>query len=156
MSQNAYALPTPSINLNVTPQGSYRTTSNIDFSAQLKRALTQGTATASNTLSTAAPFVPGAAVLSAVLSNAANQMNTIPASLGAPDMGGGMSMGMGMSGGNNFTQSVEQMQQKMMSMNLYMLGVQSEVQRMSEQHSTISNMLKAEHETKKTAINNFR
>ena len=141
-------LPHGSINLNVSPQGSGRMTSNIDFSAQLRKVMAHGANAASRAASTAAPLVPGAAVMSAVLSNAANDL--------ASAEGGGIMLN-GVGGQNtNFLQTMEGMQQNMMSMNMQMIGVQREFQQMSEQYTMVSNVMKTKHDAEKNAISNIR
>ncbi len=136
-----------SINLNVSPEGTGRMTSNIDFSAQLRKVMANGAHAASKAASTAAPLIPGAAVMSAVLSNAANDL--------AGAGGGGMMSGASGQNGN-FLQTMEGMQQNMMSMNMQMISVQREFQQMSEQYTMVSNVMKTKHDAEKNAISNIR
>ncbi|MDA0712711.1 MAG: hypothetical protein O2897_01825 [bacterium] len=138
-----------SLNLNVSPKGTFKTTSNIEFSTQLRRIMSQGTAAMSNAASAAAPMVPGASVVSAVLSNAAGNLN-------APDNGlnnGGLG---NLNQNSNSLMNFEQMQKNMMSMNMQMISVQREFQQMSEQYTMVSNVLKTKHDAEKNAISNIR
>lgn len=131
-----------SLNLNVGSKGTFKTTSNIDFATQLRRVMSQGTAAMSNAASAAAPLVPGASVVSAVLSNASG-------SLIGPDNGS-------VNQNPNSLMNFEQMQKNMMTMNMQMISVQREFQQMSEQYTMVSNVLKTKHDAEKNAIGNIR
>jgi subtilisin family serine protease len=174
MQQSGINLNHNSINLNASNMGTAKTTSNVDFSAQLRRVLAHGTAAAGQATSMVGNFVPGAAVMSAVLNNSANSLANDGLAQGGlggaglgTSLGGGLGLGFGagigggtnglVQGGNpDLMSSMQHMQENMMSMNMYMLGVQRKFQQMSEQYTTISNVLKTKHDTEKNSINNIR
>jgi len=139
-----------SIKLNVNAGGTIKTSSNLDFSTQLRKVMSQSAHLASKATSAAAPLVPGASVMSAVLSDAASSLAYPENSIAG--MGGFKITG----SGGNFLQSFEEMQQNMMSMNMQMIGVQRQFQQMSEQYTLASNVLKTKHDAEKNAISNIR
>jgi hypothetical protein len=97
----------------------------------------------------AAPITPGLGV---------GGVSVNPEGPGGVGVGGGISGtgitigGAGVGGTDGVAQSLQQAQE----MNLYYLQIQQEVDAENRQFSTYSNVLKAEHDTVKTAIGNIR
>lgn len=73
-------------------------------------------------------------------------------SIAAPAVGGLGVGGAGATGNGGVEQSLQQAQE----MNLYYLQIQEQVNQQNRVFSTLSNVMKAEHETVKTAIGNIR
>ena len=71
---------------------------------------------------------------------------------GAPGVTGGGAPGGGAPGGGGIEASLQQAQE----MNLYYLQIQQQVQQQNQTFSTLSNVMKAEHDTVKNAIGNIR
>lgn len=67
-------------------------------------------------------------------------------------LGGAGSIGTSLDGGGNIETALQQSQE----MNLQMLLVQQRVQEQNQHFTTMSNVMKAEHDTVKTAIGNIR
>lgn len=65
---------------------------------------------------------------------------------------GGTGVGAGLDSGGGIEASLQQSQE----MNLQMLALQQRVQQDNQQFTTLSNVMKAEHDTVKTAIGNIR
>lgn len=153
-----------SLNLNTRSGGFAKTSSNVDFSSKLKHGMAQGASLTYQSVAPVAPFVPGGAIMSAMLHNSANAF----ASEGvAPTASSNMTPGMmptGMpgssplpaAGSGNMFESMEHLQQNMMSMNVYMLGLQQNFNEMNQKYTAVSNILKTKHDTEKNAIQNFR
>ena len=78
----------------------------------------------------------------------ANNISTVPGSL--------LPGSSALPGGGNMVQSMEQLQEKMVSMNVYMLGLQQSFHDMNQKYSAVSNMLKTKHDTEKNTISNLR
>ena len=89
-----------------------------------------------------APEGPGAGVRSGSLAGAAMSATGVQQSSAQP----------GASGEGSIESSLQQSQE----MNLYYLKVQEDVNAQNRSFTTISNLLKAEHDTVKTAIGNIR
>lgn len=100
-------------------------------------------------LAPVAPFVPGGAIMSSMLHNA----TTALASEGTASGGVGLP---GAAGNTGMFQSMQQLQENMMSQNVYMLGLQQGFNDMNQKYTAISNVLKTKHDTEKNAISNFR
>lgn len=145
------------LNLNFTSNGIARQSVNRDFAQKLRYAAQQGLGAASNMAQSLAPMVPGSAVFSAMLDNANNNLGADGAPGGTANLGmrGNMSP-FGNSSGGNFFGQIENMQQNMMSSNMQMLAIQRQVQQMSEQYMTLSNVMKTRHDAEKNAITNMR
>lgn len=75
-----------------------------------------------------------------------------PVASGSGGTGGTSLVGGGIDGGGGIESSLQQSQE----MNLYMLNVQQQVQQQNQQFTTLSNVMKAQHDTVKTAIGNIR
>ncbi len=99
-----------------------------------------------------APFVPGGAIMSAMLSNTTAAL----ASDGAATQPAIPMGGAGVPGNTGMFQSMQQLQENMMSQNVYMLGLQQGFNDMNQKYTAISNVLKTKHDTEKNAISNFR
>ncbi len=153
-----------------------------DFGAQVRNGVSAGAGTAGAAIGVAAPFVPGAAVVSAAVTGAAG-------SLGGG--GGGSSGGYGVGGGggaggasgasgadgiplggpglssNTGTKSsgssqqdmlnqTKDMQEMMASFNLQYLQLQEKMQMENRSFTTVSNVMKTKHDTAKSSISNVR
>ncbi len=145
-----------SLNLNTFSGGTSKTSSNTEFSTKLKQGVAAGASMSYQSIAPIAPFVPGAAVMSAMLGNTAQALASdgIASGAGAPMMG--MGTGLSAPGGGGLHQSMQEMQQNMMAGNLYMLNLQQGFNQMSQQYTAASNILKTKHDTEKNAIQNFR
>ncbi|MES2504552.1 MAG: hypothetical protein V4534_06705 [Myxococcota bacterium] len=165
-----------SLTLNTRSGGFSKTSSNVDFSSKLKNGMAKGASLTYQSVAPMAPFVPGGAVMSAMLSNAAGSLASDGVAAGG--LGGGVAganMSSGFSGGGlpglpaggaagvsapgangNMFDSMEHLQQNMMSMNVYMLGLQQGFNEMNQKYTAVSNILKTKHDTEKNAIQNFR
>ena len=96
-----------------------------------------------------APEGPGgASTRSGVLGSAAS--SAIGSATGTPIAGSGAGAGADANGG------IESSLQQSQEMNLYYLQIQEQVNQQNRTFSTLSNVLKAEHDTVKTAIGNIR
>ncbi|MBL4818950.1 MAG: hypothetical protein JKY15_06970 [Deltaproteobacteria bacterium] len=153
-----------SLNLNARSGGAFQTSSNTAFSTRLKNGIANGANLAYQSVAPAAPYVPGAAVMSAMLGNTAAALSGegVARASTAP-MAGGFGPGfmpgnasVPATGNGNMVQSMEQMQQNMMSSNLYMLNLQQRFSDMTQQYTAISNILKTKHDTERTITSNFR
>ena len=163
-----------SIQLN-TSNTTVRTAPRNDFGTHMRTGIATGSQTAAGAIGVAAPFVPGAAVVSAAVSGAG----------GAIAGGSGGSVGMGSSGGRfagvgdiptagpglgtntsgapqqGFSQQklmdqTKKMQEMMASFNLQYLQLQQKMQGENRSFTTISNVMKTKHDTAKASINNVR
>ena len=144
-----FASSVNSLNLNTTSGGSVKTSSNTEFSRTLKNGMAQGANLTYQSVAPVAPFVPGGAIMSAMLHNTTAAL----ASEGVAGGGGGVP---GTAGNGGLFQSMQQLQENMMSQNVYMLGLQQGFNDMNQKYTAISNVLKTKHDTEKNAINNFR
>lgn len=136
-----------SLNLNTQSGGSVKTSSNSEFGTRLKNGMAQGAALTYQSVAPVAPFVPGGAVMSAML-------NHTTAALASDGMNPGALSGNSANGG--LYQSMQQLQENMMSQNLYMLGLQQGFNDMNQKFTAVSNVLKTKHDAEKNAISNFR
>lgn len=126
--------------------------------------MAQGASLTYQSVAPVAPFVPGGAIMSAMLHNttAALASEGIAPQTSSPFSGGVSGFGMpaaGVAGGpgsSGMFQSMEHLQENMMSMNVYMLGLQQGFNDMNQKYTAISNVLKTKHDTEKNAISNFR
>ncbi len=161
-----------SLNLNTSATTSRRSVNN-DFSSRVQRGVGGAAQAVAQGLSVAAPFVPGTAVVSAAVNQAAQGMSagSLPISGGqvvsmgnlpgaAPGMttslGGG---GAGMLTGNPVNDTMAQTRQMMemsQNFNLEFLGIQQAMQDENRQFSTLSNVMKVKHDTAKASIQNIR
>jgi hypothetical protein len=149
-----------SLNLNTHSGGAVKTSSNIEFSRTLKNSMAQGASLTYQSVAPVAPFVPGGAIMSAMLHNTTAALTSegiasggAPMAAGAGLPGGAMP---GAAGNGGMFQSMQQLQENMMSQNVYMLGLQQGFNDMNQKYTAISNVLKTKHDTEKNAISNFR
>jgi hypothetical protein len=170
-----------SLSLNqstTTPRTSART----DFGAQMRNGIAAGGGAASQAIGVAAPFVPGAAVVSAAVSGAAGSVggggsggfasggsgglagaqsvgaDGIPIGGSALNSSGGAT-GSAASGGSSQQDLLNQtkgMQEMAQSFNLQYLQLQEKMQAENRSFSTVSNVMKTKHDTAKSSISNVR
>lgn len=170
-----------SMQLN-TGSTSVRQSPRTDFGAQMRNGVAVGAGVAAGAVGVAAPFVPGGAVVSAALNQAAGSM---AGGYGTGAAGGQMG-GAGMAGGNGFVTAgdlplngpglntptngsgaqpgsqqdlmaqTKDMQEMMASFNLEYLQLQEKMQAENRSFSTISNVMKTKHDTAKSSIQNVR
>jgi hypothetical protein len=143
-----------SLNLNTNSGGSVKTSSNTEFSRTLKNGMAQGASLTYQSVAPVAPFVPGGAIMSAMLHNTATALASEGIAGGQP-IAPGTGTG-GVPGNGGLFQSMQQLQENMMSQNVYMLGLQQGFNDMNQKYTAISNVLKTKHDTEKNAISNFR
>ena len=142
------------LNLNANAGGINRQTVNKNFAGKLREAARASTLQAQKATNFVAPYVPGAAVLSASLGAAASNLSDDPL-LPRGRLVTELSTQPG-AGGGDLIGAMEEMQENMMSTNLQMLGWQRKFQQESENYTLASNMMKTKHDTSKNAINNIR
>ena len=166
MDRNTFSINNSGITINTSSSFASPATSNMKFAHKLRQVIGHGLHRASKIAEHAAGSLPGAAVLSAAVSGAAGQLMPIGTDNGQKSLTGnllsnnaGAAGGSGMNIGNDrnkFLSSISDMQNNMVSQNVYLLSVQRKFQQMNEQYSTISNVLKTKHDTEKNAIANIR
>lgn len=162
MPNDAIALNSGSLLLNTNTSTISRQSSNMNFGSRLRNAVGISANVLGKATDVAAPFVPGASVVSAALHQAGNKLQGSNNFLGSNGFGAGLAEngGFGVSGGSggpqNLVSSVGDLQKNMVEMNAYMLGVQNKFQQLNVLHTTLSNALKAKHDTEKTSISNIR
>lgn len=161
-----------SIQLN-TGSTSVRQSPRTDFGTQMRNGIAAGAGTVGGAIGVAAPFVPGAAVVSAAVTGAGQAMGGGGA-YGASGSGGGGFVtagdipvggpGLNTNTGTAKTGNAQQdlmnqtkdMQEMMASFNLQYLQLQEKMQQENRSFSTISNVMKTKHDTAKASINNVR
>lgn len=148
-----FASSVNSLNLNTNSGGAVKTSSNIEFSRTLKNSMAQGASLTYQSVAPVAPFVPGGAVMSAMLHNTTAALASEGVASGAAPISPGVP---GAPGNTGMFQSMQQLQENMMSQNVYMLGLQQGFNDMNQKYTAISNVLKTKHDTEKNAISNFR
>lgn len=145
-----------SLNLNTNSGGAVKTSSNVEFSRTLKNGMAQGASLTYQSVAPVAPFVPGGAIMSSMLhSTTAALASDGVTSGGVAPVAGGVGLP-GAAGNTGMFQSMQQLQENMMSQNVYMLGLQQGFNDMNQKYTAISNVLKTKHDTEKNAISNFR
>ena len=154
-----------------------------DFGTQVRNGIAAGAGTAGAAIGVAAPFVPGAAVVSAAVTGAAGGVQGSSGGLGGaggspngsvavggeqlpfggPGLntptGAGGAGGAGGSSGNNQQDLLNQtksMQEMMASFNLQYLQLQEKMQAENRSFTTVSNVMKTKHDTAKSSISNVR
>ena len=163
---------------NSTQRASPRT----DFGTQVRNGIAAGAGTAGSALGVAAPFVPGAAVVSAAVTGAAGSVGGsgggFAAGGGAPGgvagaggeqipfngpglntpQGGGAGGSGAAPGGSqqDLLNQTKGMQEMMASFNLQYLQLQEKMQAENRSFSTVSNVMKTKHDTAKSSISNVR
>lgn len=142
-----------------------------DFGTQVRNGVAAGAGAAGGAIGVAAPFVPGAAVVSAAVTGAAGAVGS-----GGGTMGGSGNVAMGPEGipmngpglntptgtkstGNSQQDMLNQtkdMQEMMASFNLQYLQLQERMQAENRSFTTVSNVMKTKHDTAKSSISNVR
>jgi hypothetical protein len=174
-----------SVQLNsstTTPRTSART----DFGTQVRNGVAAGGGVAGSAIGVAAPFVPGAAVVSAAVSGAAGSVGG-GGGAGFGGGGAGLAGGAGAIGGVNvgadgipvggsflgaqqggaaggstgnsgmdMLNATKNMQEMAQSFNLQYLQLQEKMQAENRSFSTVSNVMKTKHDTAKSSISNVR
>jgi hypothetical protein len=127
----------------------------VPFGEIMNRTLAVGAQVAMSTIP-GAPLMAfalrGGAGPSMPVSTAANPASAATTSAEGPTATSGGGAGTGSGAGGGLESSLAQSQE----MNLYYLQVQEQVNAQNRSFTTLSNVLKAEHETVKTAIGNIR
>lgn len=158
-----------SIQLN-TSSTTVRQSPRTDFGTQMRNGIGAGAQTIGGAVGVAAPFVPGAAVISAAVTGAGVGMQGGMsaggsgggfATAGDIPMGGpGLNTNTGQkSTGNSQQDMINQtkgMQEMMASFNLQYLQLQEKMQAENRSFTSISNVMKTKHDTAKASINNVR
>jgi hypothetical protein len=151
-----------------------------DFGTQVRNGISAGAGTAGAAIGVAAPFVPGAAVVSAAVTGAAGGVSGSGGGYGGggsapgggiaaggeqiPFAGPGLNSAQGGSGAQGSGGSSQQdllnqtkgMQEMMASFNLQYLQLQEKMQAENRSFSTVSNVMKTKHDTAKSSISNVR
>ena len=149
-----------------------------DFGTQVRNGVSAGAGTAGAAIGVAAPFVPGAAVVSAAVSGAAGGIGggggyaggagggaggtgAVATGPGGIPLGGpGLNSNTGTQGTGNSQQDLlnqtKDMQEMMASFNLQYLQLQEKMQMENRSFSTVSNVMKTKHDTAKSSISNVR
>jgi len=152
-----------------------------DFGTQVRNGIAGTAGTAGAAIGVAAPFVPGAAVVSAAVTGAAGSVSGSSGGVygggGSSPYGGGTTAQVGndaipmngpglntQQGGGAGTGSSQQdllnqtkgMQEMMASFNLQYLQLQEKMQAENRSFSTVSNVMKTKHDTAKSSISNVR
>ena len=157
-----------------TGSTSVRQTPRTDFGTQMRNGIAAGAGAVGGAIGVAAPFVPGAAVVSAAVSGAAKSIGGYGGGGGGVS-GAGFGVGAGdipfNSPGTNTDTSgapaqgssqqglldqTRDMQEMMQSFNLQYLQLQEKMQNENRQFTTVSNVMKTKHDTAKASINNVR
>lgn len=170
-----------SVSLNSTST-TPRTSARTDFGAQMRNGIAAGGGAASQAIGVAAPFVPGAAVVSAAVSGAAGSVGGGGGGGGFAGQGSGGVQGVTSVGadgiptggsllnsaqnGSNSTatgnsgmdmlNATKNMQEMAQSFNLQYLQLQEKMQAENRSFSTVSNVMKTKHDTAKSSISNVR
>jgi hypothetical protein len=143
-----------------------------DFGAQVRNGVAAGAGAAGGAIGVAAPFVPGAAVVSAAVTGAAGSVQGGSGGFGGgsgqiaaggetiPFGGPGLNTPTGQqSTGNSQQDMINQtkgMQEMMASFNLQYLQLQERMQAENRSFTTVSNVMKTKHDTAKSSISNVR
>jgi hypothetical protein len=147
---------------------SVRQAADESFATVLKTGAGAVTGAVAGGAAVAAPFVPGAAGVSAALGNAQAARGVIqnavigggtPAVAAVPAGGTSVLDGLGaMSGGSpgDIVAATARLQESNQLFSMQYLELQEKMQQENRQYSTVSNVLKTRHESAKTAISNIR
>ena len=147
-----------------------------DFGTQVRNGVASGAGAAGAAIGVAAPFVPGAAVVSAAVTGAAGSVQGGGASGQSFNSAGGVAVGAdgvpfggpglntptgggAQSTGNPQQDMINQtkgMQEMMASFNLQYLQLQEKMQAENRSFTTVSNVMKTKHDTAKSSISNVR
>jgi hypothetical protein len=145
---------------------SVRQAADESFATVLKTGAGAVTGAVAGGAAVAAPFVPGAAGVSAALGNAQAArgvvQNAVLGGAGAPGVpaGGAPALdGVGaLAGGSpgEIVEATRRLQESNQLFSMQYLELQEKMQQENRQYSTLSNVLKTRHESAKTAISNIR
>jgi hypothetical protein len=151
-----------------------------DFGTQVRNGIASSAGTAGAAIGVAAPFVPGAAVVSAAVTGASGAVSGQAGGFGAgggapgsvavggeqiPFNGPGLNTPVGVGGGaagstgnsqQDLLNQTKGMQEMMASFNLQYLQLQEKMQAENRSFSTVSNVMKTKHDTAKSSISNVR
>jgi hypothetical protein len=151
-----------------------------DFGAQVRNGIAAGGGAAGQAIGVAAPFVPGAAVVSAAVTGAAGGVggqggfggqagggiagSTNVGADGIPVGGSFLNAQQGAGGAGGAAPGSQQdllnqtkgMQEMAQSFNLQYLQLQEKMQSENRSFSTVSNVMKTKHDTAKSSISNVR
>ena len=158
-----------SIQLN-TNSTTTRQSTRSDFGNAVRRSLGSTANAVGGAVSTAAPMVPGGAVVSAAVNGALGSGGGSTGTMGAqagfagsgdiPFGGPGLGSNTGTKTTGNSQQDLmnqtKDMQEMMQSFNLQYLQLQEKMQSENRSFSTVSNVMKTKHDTAKTSISNVR
>ena len=137
------------------------------FATVLKTGANAVTGAVASGAAVAAPYIPGAAGVSAAIGTASAARGAVQGSVLGAGGGGGVTAagaapldGMGtITGGGSSAEIVEatrRLQESNQLFSMQYLELQEKMQQENRQYSTLSNVLKTRHESAKTAINNIR
>ena len=162
----------PKLNIRSSNAILSKRTSNPSFSEHMRRGAAQTTRAFAKGAGVLSGSIPGAAILSNTAHKAANQLDSgskrgvgfagnLESSLkignfASDSLGNGDSNGSENGAPQGLAATMEDLQDKMMSNNLYMLGIQRDFQQKSEFFTTVSNLLRVKHDTEKNSISNIR
>jgi hypothetical protein len=149
-----------------------------DFGTQVRNGIAAGGGAAGQAIGVAAPFVPGAAVVSAAVTGAAGGVGgqggfggQAGGPVGAANVGvdgvpvGGSFLNAQQGGGaggaapgsqQDLLNQTKGMQEMAQSFNLQYLQLQEKMQAENRSFSTVSNVMKTKHDTAKSSISNVR
>lgn len=141
-----------------------RQTPRTDFGTMVRNGVASGAGAVAGAASVAAPFVPGGAVVSAAVNNAASAMGAGGYAADGTQILPGTAPGPGSNTGTPSTGNAVQdmmnqtkdMQEMQMSFSMQYLQLQDKMQNENRQYTTLSNVMKTKHDTAKATINNVR
>jgi hypothetical protein len=135
-----------------------RQTPKTDFGTRLKEGLETAAGAMAAGAAVAAPFAPGAAILSAAVSSLTSQAAGLTAAVspGGFSLVGAGAGGAGVSAGGPPTAALSGSLAGIQNDNLRMMEIQIAMQRENTVFSTLSNILKVRHDTQKNSIANIR
>ncbi|MBM4281896.1 MAG: hypothetical protein FJ137_14450 [Deltaproteobacteria bacterium] len=162
---------------------SVRQSPRTDFGTQVRNGIAAGGGAAGQAIGVAAPFVPGAAVVSAAVTGAAGGvggqggfggqagggLGGVPGATSAgadgiplggsflnAQQGGGSTGGAAPGSQQDLLNQTKGMQEMAQSFNLQYLQLQEKMQSENRSFSTVSNVMKTKHDTAKSSISNVR
>ncbi len=161
MGQALSSIGDAKLSSEVTVGSRNKKTSNADFADQLQRVMQSGSNTLTSAANKAIPFVPGSAIISSAVSEAAGAIQNSPSAGSALPMlngvsGGGSFSGGGGGPGGGFPSEMGNMERDTISANVALLQMQQRFQMLGVQFTGISNAMKADHDAKKNSISNIR
>lgn len=149
----------PQIHLSAVTT-SIRQTSKNSFGSKVQQGFIRAGTALGNGLQVVAPFIPGGVIVSAALANSVKSVvGPAPVSTQAGYMGQGVNAFPGTGGvlaQDSRLQPAHDLMQAGFERNYQLLTVQNQIQQHSQQFNLRSNLLKAEYEATRSAINNLR